>query len=93
MAAQAQLTYADLKGKVTLAVQEARESILSGREQLRLAEEQIKQARTASELSDVRLEGIQGSTFSEVLMSQRAVAAARANYLAILREYDKGKSG
>jgi outer membrane protein TolC len=92
LAAQAQLTYADLKGKVTLAVQEARESILSGREQLRLAEEQIKHARTASELSDVRLrEGIQGSTFSEVLMSQRAVAAARANYLAILREYDKAQ--
>ena len=89
---QAHLTYADLKGKLTLAVQEARESILSGREQLRLAEEQIKHAQTASELSDVRLrEGIQGSSFSEVLMSQRAVAAARANYLSVLRDYDKAQ--
>jgi outer membrane protein TolC len=89
---QAHLTYADLKGKLTLAVQEARENILSGREQVRLAEEQIKQAQTAFELSDVRLrEGIQGASFSEVLMSQRAVAAARANYLAVVREYDKAQ--
>jgi outer membrane protein TolC len=90
--AQAHLTYADLKGKLTLAVQEARESILSGREQVRLAEEQIKQAQTALELSDLRLrEGIQGATFSEVLMSQRAVAAARANYLGVVREHDKAQ--
>jgi outer membrane protein TolC len=90
--AQAHLTYADLKGKLTLAVQEARESALSGREQMRLAEEQIKQARTALELSDVRQrEGIQGSSFSEVLLAQRAVAAARANYLGVMREYDKAQ--
>jgi outer membrane protein TolC len=90
--AQAHLTYADLKGKLTLAVQEARESILSGREQVRLAEEQIKQAQTALELSDLRLrEGIQGATYSEVLMSQRAVAAARANYLGVVREHDKAQ--
>jgi outer membrane protein TolC len=92
LVAQAHLTYADLKGKLTLAVQEARESILSGREQLRLAEEQIKHAQTAAELSDIRLrEGIQGSSFSEVLLSQRSVAAARANYLSVLREYDKAQ--
>jgi outer membrane protein TolC len=90
--AQAHLTHADLKGKLTLAVQEARESILSGREQVRLAEEQIKQAQTALELSDVRLrEGIPGATFSEVLQSQRAVAMARSNYLGALREYDKAQ--
>lgn len=89
---QAHFTYADLKGKLTLGVQEARETILSGRDQIRLAEEQIKFAQTAMELSDVRLrEGIQGSSFSEVLMSQRAVAAARANYLQVLREYDKAQ--
>jgi outer membrane protein TolC len=89
---QAHLTAADLKGKLTLAVQEARESILAGREQIRLAQEQIKQAQTGLELSDVRLrEGIQGSSFSEVLQSQRMVAGARANYLSALREYDKAQ--
>jgi outer membrane protein TolC len=89
---QAHLTYADLKGKLTLAVQEARESIVSGREQLRHAEEQINKAQTAYELSDVRLrEGIQGSSFSEVLQSRRGVAAARANYLSVLRDYDKAE--
>jgi outer membrane protein TolC len=92
LANQAHLSYADLKAKLTLSVQEARESILSGREQLHLAVEQIKQAQTALDLSDVRLrEGIQGSSYSEVLMSQRAVAAARGNYLAILRDYDKAQ--
>jgi outer membrane protein TolC len=90
--AQAQLTYTDLKGKLTLAVQEARESILSGREQIRLAEQQITQARTALDLSDVRLrEGIQGASYGEVLLAQRAVAAARANYLSVLRDYDKAQ--
>jgi outer membrane protein TolC len=89
---QAHLTYADLKGKLTLAVQEARETIVSGRQQIQLAEEQIKQAQTAYELSDVRLrEGIQGSSFSEVLQSRRGVALARANYLGILRDYDKAQ--
>jgi outer membrane protein TolC len=92
LACQARLTYADLKGKLTLAVQESRESILNGREQIRLAEEQIKQASSARDLSDVRLrEGIQGSSFSEVLQSQRAVAGARANYLSALRDYDKAQ--
>jgi outer membrane protein TolC len=92
LACQAQLTYVDLKGKLTLAVQEARESILNGREQIRLAEDQIRQASTARDLSDVRLrEGIQGSSFSEVLLSQRAVALARANYLSVLRDYDKAQ--
>lgn len=92
IATQAHLTYADLKGKLTLAVQEARESIRSGREQVQLAQKQIKQAQTAAELSNVRLrEGIQGSSFSEVLLAQRSVAAARANYLGVLREYDKAQ--
>ncbi len=59
---------------------------------MRLAEEQIKQAQTALELSDVRQrEGIPGSSFSEVLLAQRAVAAARANYLGVVREYDKAQ--
>jgi outer membrane protein TolC len=92
LANQAHLTYADLKGKLTLAVQEARESIVNGREQIRLAEKQIQQASSARDLSDVRLrEGIAGASFSEVLLSQRSVAAARANYLSALRDYDKAQ--
>lgn len=89
---QAQLTYCDLRGKLTLGVQEAREAILSGREQLRHAETQIEQARAGLDLSEVRLrEAIPGSTFSEVLLAHRALAGARANYLAILRDYDKAQ--
>jgi outer membrane protein TolC len=90
--AQAQFTYCDLRGKLALGVQEARESIISGREQLTFAESQIQQAKSALDLSEVRLrEAIPGSTFSEVLLSQRAVAAAQANHLLVLREYDKAQ--
>jgi outer membrane protein TolC len=90
--AQAQYTYADVRGKLALGVKEARASVLSGREQLRLAGAQIEQARQALELSDLRLrEGIAGASFSEVLLAQRAVAGARANYLAVLRDYDKAQ--
>jgi outer membrane protein TolC len=90
--AQAQFTYADVRGKLTLGVREARESILSGREQLRLAAEQVAKARAALDLSDLRQrEGILGSSFSEVLMAQRAMAQAQGNYLGVLREYDKAQ--
>jgi outer membrane protein TolC len=90
--AQAQFTYCDLRGKLALGVQDARESILSGREQLKHAEAQIQQAKSALDLSEVRLrEAIPGSTFSEVLLAQRAVAAAKANHLLVLREYDKAQ--
>lgn len=89
---QAQLTYCDLRGKLTLGVQEAQEAIISGREQLKHAESQIEQAKSATDLSEVRLrEAIPGATFSEVLLAQRALAGARANYLSILREYDKAQ--
>ena len=90
--AQAQFTYCDLRGKLTLGVQEAREAILSGREQLKLAEAQIQQAKSAVDLSETRLrEAIPGATFSEVLLAQRSLAAARANYLMILRDFDKAQ--
>src|SRR3954451_24570786 len=90
--AQVQLTYADLRGKLTLGVQEAREAVLSGRERMRLAKEQIQQAKAALELSDLRLrEGITGASFSEVLAAQRGVAGAQANYLAELRDFDKAQ--
>jgi outer membrane protein TolC len=90
--AQARLTYTDLRGKLALGVQEARESILSGREQMRLAAEQVRQAKCALELSELRVrEQIAGSSFSEVLLAQRAVAGAQANYLGVLRDYDRAQ--
>lgn len=89
---QAQLSYCDLRGKLTLGVQEAQEAIISGRDQLKHAEAQIDQAKSAMELSEVRLrEAIPGATFSEVLLAQRALAGARANGISILREYDKAQ--
>src|SRR5439155_19910734 len=90
---QAHLTYQDLRAKLTAGVQEARGAILSGREQIRLAEEQVKQARAAHELSERRLKPprVQGSSPTEVLLSLQSLGTAQLNYITALREYDKAQ--
>jgi outer membrane protein TolC len=89
---QAHLIYQDLRGKLAAGVQEAREAILSGRDQIRLGEEQIQQAQQAYKLSDERLKNnITGSSSSEVLLSLQAVGAAQASYVNAIRSYDKAQ--
>jgi outer membrane protein TolC len=90
--AQAQLGYQDLRGRLTMGVQEARESSLSSADQQRLAEEQIGHARAAYKLSQSRLnENIKGSSASEVLLAVRTLSAAQLNYLAAIRDHDKAQ--
>jgi outer membrane protein TolC len=90
--AQTQLTHADVRAKLALAVREARETALSGEQEMTLATEQILRAKEAANLSDLRLtEGIAGASFSEVLLSRKAVAGAQAGYLGVLREFDKAQ--
>jgi len=90
--AQTQLTYTDARSKVALGVREARETALSGEQELVLTTEQILQTKRAAELADMRLtEGIQGASFSEVLLAKKIVAGAQANYLSVLREFDKAQ--
>lgn len=90
--AQTQLTYKDARSKLALGVREARETSVSGEQELTLTTEQILQVKKTAELSEMRLtEGIQGASFSEVLMAKRAVAGAQANYLSVLREFDKAQ--
>lgn len=89
---QAHLLHRDLQGKLTAGVQEAREAILSGHEQIRLGEEQISNARKAHELSNDRLKNnIVGSSPSEVLLSLQAVGLAQVNYLNAIRSYDRAQ--
>jgi outer membrane protein TolC len=89
---QAQLGYQDLRGRLTMGVQEARESSLSGNEQMGLAREQIEHARAAYKLSNVRLtENIKGSSPSEVLLSVQSVGLAQLNYLQAVRDLDKAQ--
>src|SRR5439155_456479 len=87
---QLHLSHDDLQRKLTAGVQEARLSILSGRQQISLAQEQIQHARRAFDLSNERLKkNIQGSSPSEVLLSLQSLALAQLNYLNSIREYDR----
>jgi outer membrane protein TolC len=91
---QAQLAYQDLRGKLALGVQEAHESILSGREQIRLGVDQIGHAIKAYELSSKRLEELGvagGASFQEVLQTLRPLETAHINYLQAVSAYDKAQ--
>jgi outer membrane protein TolC len=87
---QVHLTYEDLKAKLTLGVQEARDAILSGREQVQLAEKHIAYAEESYRLSSTRLkEGVKGRSTSEVLLALRGHGGARLEYLQAVRDLDK----
>ncbi|HTK76016.1 MAG TPA: TolC family protein [Gemmataceae bacterium] len=89
--AQTQLTYTDARSKLALGVRQAREASVSGEQELTLTTEQILQAKRAAELSDMRLnEGLTNS-FTEVLLAKKSVAGAQANYLSVLRDFDKAQ--
>jgi outer membrane protein TolC len=89
---QAHLAYQDLLAKLTAGVYEAREAILSGREQIRLMQEAISEARRAHKLSNDRLRNnIRDSSASEVLLSLQALALAQSSYVNVLRAYDKAQ--
>jgi outer membrane protein TolC len=89
---QAHLSYQDLRGKLTAGVREAREAILSGREQIGLSTQQLRHARESYRLSDRRLEqGAMGASSSEVLTSIRALEQAHFNHLSAVRDFDKAQ--
>lgn len=86
------LAYQDLRGKLAAGVLEARAAILAGREQVRLAEEQITHAERAYELSNQRSkELVEGSSFSEVLSSLMSLSLARGSYVNALRSYNRAQ--
>jgi outer membrane protein TolC len=89
---QAQLTYQDLRGKLTAGVQEAREASLSGEDQVRFSRVQIEHAQKAYERSNYRLiNNIKGRSPSEVLLAIRALGGAQLNYLNAVRDHDKAQ--
>jgi outer membrane protein TolC len=89
---QAHLAYQDLRGKLTAGVQEARETVVSGKEQIRLAEEQIQEARLVHELSEKRIQNfVPGSSYGEVLLSLQSIVFAQGSYVASVRDYDKAQ--
>jgi outer membrane protein TolC len=89
---QLHLNYQDLRAKLTLGVQEARETALSGVEQVGIAEERITQAELALGQSESRWqESIKGRSPSEVLLAIRSLAGARLEYVQTVRDLDKAQ--
>ncbi len=89
---QAQLTYQDLRNKLALGVQESREAILTGREQVQLLDGRIKHEREAYKLSNDRLtEHIPGSSALEVLQTIQSLSLAHLEYMTTLNSYDKAQ--
>ncbi len=89
---QVQLSYHDLRSKLTLGVQEARDAIHSGKEQVNLAEKHIRYAEESYRLSDVRLkQNIKGRSSSEVLLALRSLGGAKLEYLQAVRDFDKAQ--
>jgi outer membrane protein TolC len=92
---QARLGYQELRAKLTLGVQEAREASISGRDQAGFGEAQIKEARETYRLSRDRFKNLiplkKGASPSEVLLSIGALGRAQFNYLNALRDHDRAQ--
>jgi outer membrane protein TolC len=89
---QVHLSVRDLRSKLTLGVQEARDAIHSGIEQVALAEKHIGSAEQSYDLSDKRLKNaIKGRSSSEVLLALRTLGAARLEYLQAVRDLNRAQ--
>jgi outer membrane protein TolC len=89
---QVRLTFEDLRSKLTLGVQEARDAIHSGIEQVSLAEKHIRFAEESYKLSDQRLkQNIKGRSSSEVLLALRTLGGARLEYLQAVRDLNRAQ--
>ncbi len=89
---QVELTYDDLRGKLTLGVVEAREAILSGRTQIEQASEQVRRASESYRLNDLRLkQNAPGATVTDVVQSLRGLEQAHFNYITSVSAYNKAQ--
>jgi outer membrane protein TolC len=91
---QAHAAYEDLRAKLALGVHEAREAVLSGRDQMDLAAQQLKHANDAYERSKQRFmqsPNPKDRSPSEVLLALRALSAAHLGYVLAIRDYDKAQ--
>ncbi|MSU78989.1 MAG: TolC family protein [Gemmataceae bacterium] len=89
---QVHLSIHDLRSKLALGVQEAREATHSNREQVKFAERHIRHAEESYKLSDQRLrQNIKGRSSSEVLLALRTLSGARLEYIQAVRDLNKAQ--
>jgi outer membrane protein TolC len=89
---QAQLTYQELRAKLTMGVYEAREASLSGQDQIRFGEQQVQHAQSAYDQSFLRLKEpvLKGSLF-DVLLAVKSLQAAQFELVRAIRGYDQAQ--
>jgi outer membrane protein TolC len=92
-AAQAHFANLDLRGKLTAGVQESRESILFGGQQIELGRTYLTEARQTSKLANERMMQMfsQSGVHDEVLLSIQALAMAHIHFVDAVRDYDKAQ--
>jgi outer membrane protein TolC len=87
---QVQLTYDDLKGRLTLGVREAHEASRSGLVQIQQANRAVERAAEAYKLASIRLAD-KNKNYAEVVQTLRALEVAEASRLQTLNDYDKAQ--
>jgi outer membrane protein TolC len=92
-AAQAHFADADLRGQLAASVQEARDSILFGREEIRVGDTYVEQARLAYTMARDRMIKVYSrpDVYDDTRQSLEALARARLKYLDAIRTYDKAQ--
>ncbi len=89
---QVQLSYKELRLKLSAGVQEARDSIISGKQQIQLCSKQIQHAAETYRLNNLRLEqNSPSATVTDALQSIRGLEAAHANYVASINIYNRSQ--
>ncbi len=89
---QAHLTYQDVRAKLSMGVQEARDSSLAGRDEVRLSGQAVEHAHEGYQLSKKRFSNNEpGATMSEVSQFVRGLQVAYVAYLSSVSSYDKAQ--
>jgi outer membrane protein TolC len=89
---QAMYNYDDVRGKLAAGVQDARETIIYGREQMGLSRSEIKNASESYKGTNKRLqEGLPGASVGDTLVTIRALEQAHFNYLGSLSSHNKAQ--
>ncbi|MGL4549823.1 MAG: TolC family protein [Gemmataceae bacterium] len=90
--AQTQYAMSDLRGKLAFGVQEGKDAVLHGREQIGLAADQIRESSEGYRLSDKRLEdGAAGASPSDVLLAVRGLEQAHFAHLMAIAAHNKAQ--
>jgi outer membrane protein TolC len=89
---QVNLTYQDLRAKLSMGVRQARDASLSGRQEIYLAGEAVRHANEGYKLSRKRLsEHVPESSTTEVLEFIRGLQGVYAKYISAVSNYDKAQ--